>query len=269
MLDEEDAMTDRPRDDADAARIGRTISDAESMTQPRDARAEQLATARTEDVLTQLTAQALMRRLDSPFYTNEQFIAWLDDELDSPDRSCDGWDRERVRTAGARLYASASAVRLHVRPARGLPPFEAASIVGTIPQVLDDASHVGAAPHLDLAAAAGVGRDLWDEPCDQWVRVPSDLPRARYVALRVSGESMVPLLHTGDTVLVQLGPSVAPNTVVLVRVPEGGYVVKRVIRVTRTRLELGSLNPVYPPITVLRTERTVVGTVVLRWERER
>lgn len=262
-------MTDRPRDDADAARIGRTISDAKSMTQPHDARAEQLVMARTEDVLTQLTAQAMMRRPDSPFYTSEQFIAWLDDELDSPDRSCDGWDRERVRTAGARLYASASAVRLHLCPARGLPPFEAARIAGTIPQVLDDTSHAGAAPHLDLAAAAGVGRDLWDEPCDQWVRVPSDLPRARYIALRVSGESMAPLLHTGDTVLVQLGPEVAPNTVALVRGPDGGYVIKRVLRVTRTRLELGSLNPAYPPLSVVRTERTAVGTVVLRWSRER
>jgi SOS-response transcriptional repressor LexA len=52
---------------------------------------------------------------------------------------------------------------------------------------------------------------------------------------------------------------------VLARVPDAGYVVKRVGRVTRVELELQSLNDAFPPIVVPRDAHTVVGTVVLRW----
>jgi SOS-response transcriptional repressor LexA len=76
---------------------------------------------------------------------------------------------------------------------------------------------------------------------------------------------MDPLLHTGDSVLVQIGPAVARDTVVLARVPDAGYVVKRVAKVSRAELELQSLNAAFPPIVVPRDDRTVVGTVVLRW----
>jgi phage repressor protein C with HTH and peptisase S24 domain len=134
-----------------------------------------------------------------------------------------------------------------------------------IADVLDAARAVRAAPRLDLGAAAGVGRDLWDEPCEQWVKVPDDAPAGSYVSLRVVGESMDPLLHTGDSVLVQGGRTVARDTVVLARVPDAGYVVKKVGKVTRAQLELQSLNDAFPPIVVPRDERTIVGTVVLRW----
>jgi phage repressor protein C with HTH and peptisase S24 domain len=136
---------------------------------------------------------------------------------------------------------------------------------GTIPQVLQEATELGAAPQLDLSAAAGVGRDLWDEPCDSWVQLPEDVPRGQYIAVRVSGESMIPLFHTGDTVLVQLGAKISRDTVVLARLPDGGYAIKRVGRVTQARLELISLNADFAPIVLRRDERTVIGTVVVRW----
>jgi SOS-response transcriptional repressor LexA len=66
-------------------------------------------------------------------------------------------------------------------------------------------------------------------------------------------------------VLVQVGTAVARDTVVLARVPDAGYVVKKVARVTRGELELQSLNDAFPTIVVPRDEHTVVGTVVLRW----
>ena len=147
----------------------------------------------------------------------------------------------------------------------GPPPVERAPIAGMIADVLEAARANHCAPQLELGAAAGVGRDLWDEPCEQWVRIPDDAPAGSYVSLRVVGESMDPLLHTGDSVLVQVGATVARDTVVLARVPDAGYVVKRVGRVTRAELELQSLNDAFPPIVVPRDERTVVGTVVLRW----
>jgi hypothetical protein len=129
-----------------------------------------------------------------------------------------------------------------------------------------DAGADARAPRFDLGIAAGAGRVLWDEPCDSWVSIPPELPRGRYVALTVKGDSMLPLLHSGDIVLVKLGPDAVRDTVVVARRPDDGYVVKRVGRVTPGQLELVSLNPDFPaPIIVDRDEGTVTGTVVLRW----
>jgi len=216
-------------------------------------------------MLVDLATQAEMLRPDSRFYTDPRLVAWLDRELNSPERAHEGWSVERVRASAARIRSRVEAMRLRILPVEGVPPLEPAATAGTIPQVLSDANAAGTAPHLDLAAAAGVGRDLWDEPCDQWVRLPDDVPNGRYIALRVAGDSMSPVLHTGDTILVQLGPKVARGSVVLARLADGGYVVKRVARATRSLLQLASLNPLFPPVTVQRDEHTVVGIVVLRW----
>ena len=141
----------------------------------------------------------------------------------------------------------------------------AAVIVGTIPQVLHEAMECRAAPQLDLSAAAGVGRDLWDEPCESWVELPKDMPRGRYLAVRIKGESMIPLFHTGDTLLVSIEAPIERGRVVLARMPDGGYAAKQVGRFSRTRLELISLNPDFAPVVVMRDERSIVGTVVMRW----
>jgi hypothetical protein len=231
-------------------------------TEPRD---ERLAALRRQQLLAELAARAEMERGDSPYYVDERVVGWLAREVSSPHRSGDGWSPARVRAAATRLRARAEAARLKVRLVAGSPPVERAAAAGMIADVLDAARAVRAAPRLDLGAAAGVGRDLWDEPCEQWVRVPDDAPAGSYVSLRVVGESMDPLLHTGDSVLVQVGNAVARDTVVLARVPDAGYVVKKVGRVTRAQLELQSLNDAFPPIVVPRDEHTIVGTVVLRW----
>ena len=224
--------------------------------EPRD---ERMATLRGQQLLAELAARAEMERGDSPYYADERVVGWLAREVSSPHRSSDGWSPARIRAAATRLRARVEATRLKVRLV------ERATTAGMIADVLDSARAMRAAPRLDLGAAAGVGRDLWDEPCEQWVRVPDDAPAGSYVSLRVVGESMDPLLHTGDSVLVQVGTTVARDTVVLARVPDAGYVVKKVGKVTRAQLELQSLNDAFPPIVVPRDDRTIVGTVVLRW----
>ena len=123
----------------------------------------------------------------------------------------------------------------------------------------------GAVPELDLAAAAGVGRELWDEPCERWIRLPRELPHGEYLALQVSGDSMTPLFHAGDTVLLRLHAEVAPDTVVVARHPEDGYVIKRIARVTSMWIDLASLNPEYPSIRIPRGADAVLGRVMLRW----
>ena len=232
------------------------------QSEPRD---ERMATLRSQQLLAELAARAEMERGDSPYYTDERVVGWLAREVGSSHRSSDGWSPARIRSAATRMRARVEAARLKVRLVAGSPPVERAAAPGMIAEVMDVARTMRAAPQLDLGAAAGVGRDLWDEPCEQWVRVPDDAPAGSFVSLRVVGESMDPLLHTGDSVLVQVGCAVARDTVVLARVPDAGYVVKKVGKVTRAQLELQSLNDAFPTIVVPRDEHTIVGTVVLRW----
>lgn len=228
-------------------------------------RAERLAMIREQEVLAALAARAEMYRADSPYYTDERLIDWLDQELNAPHRSSAGWSLDRIHAAATRMRAKAEGARLKVQLVGGPPQTERPAVAGMVAQVLGDASAMRAAPQLDLGVAAGAGRDLWDESCEVWVRVPDDAPPGQYVSLSVVGESMDPLLHTGDSVLVRVDPNVIRDTVILARLPEGGYVVKRVGKMTRARLELLSLNPAFPPISVPREANTVLGTVILRW----
>jgi phage repressor protein C with HTH and peptisase S24 domain len=95
--------------------------------------------------------------------------------------------------------------------------------------------------------------------------LPDEVPDGRYVALKVVGESMAPLMHSGDTVLVRIGTDVVKDTVIVARHPDHGYVCKRVARVRRERLELASLEPGRPIIQLPREANLIVGTVVLVW----
>jgi phage repressor protein C with HTH and peptisase S24 domain len=117
----------------------------------------------------------------------------------------------------------------------------------------------------DFAIAAGAGREVWDVECTASVDVPDDLPRAPYVALQVAGDSMEPLIHSGDMVLVRVEDKATPGTVVVARDPEHGYVVKEVGRLTAHGIELRSLNPAFPTMRVPHGAGAVLGTVVLRW----
>jgi SOS-response transcriptional repressor LexA len=117
----------------------------------------------------------------------------------------------------------------------------------------------------ELAIAAGLGAELWDVECTSAVDVPRDLPRAPYLALRVAGDSMEPLIHSGDMVLVRVEERVTRGTVVVARDPEHGYVVKEVGYLTSAEIELRSLNPAFSPMRVPQRGGVVLGTVVMRW----
>ena len=105
-----------------------------------------------------------------------------------------------------------------------------------------------------------------------WVALPTaaGLPDRRYVALRVVGDSMLPLLHPEDVVLVDLDGEIAPGAIIVARGADedgvtGSYVVKRVGVASDQTLELTSLNPNYPPLIIPRERQQLLGPVVLRW----
>lgn len=181
------------------------------------------------------------------------------------DEADERWPAERVIAVARHIRARALAARMPVRLVDHPPEELPAPAVGVLAHVVEAAAANRCAPLLDLAAAAGTGRELWDAACESWIELPEAVPRGRYVALRVSGESMAPLMHSGDVVLVRLGAVLASDTVVVARRPGEGYVVKRVGRIGRTMVELLSLNPEFPPIRIPRRDRLIVGTVVLRY----
>jgi hypothetical protein len=136
---------------------------------------------------------------------------------------------------------------------------------GPLAAMFAAARHRGAAPLAELGVAAGTGRELFDEPCDTWVALPDGLPASRYVALRVVGDSMTPLLHSGDVVLVDLDAAVPAGAIAVGRHPDHGSVVKRVLRADAGALRLVSLNPAYPPLELSPGSGALLGPVVVRW----
>lgn len=218
------------------------------------------------DVLVQLAGQKCTDDLDPNDPRNAPFFEWYAREMRERQTPA-----ERARTE--RLAASL-AKRMVVRWAQrstgvidvshGVPLHQAAESA-TIGVALDLVPREARAPYVDLAVAAGVGRELWDEECTEWAEVPPEVQLGRHLALRVAGDSMAPFIHTGDTVLVRLDERLQPGSVIVARLPDDGYVVKRVGKLERYHIELLSLNADYPVIRIPRRERTVLGTVVLRW----
>ncbi|HEY2851712.1 MAG TPA: S24 family peptidase [Gemmatimonadaceae bacterium] len=173
-------------------------------------------------------------------------------------------DRDALRR---RILAELHSGRLRVREAATLPSRYRLDVPRLVtPELLrevDRRRHAVVVP--ELAIAAGSGCELWDVECDTTIELSADLPHGPYIALEVTGESMEPLLHSGDTVLVRLEERATTGSVVVARDPEHGYVVKEVGRLTAHGIELLSLNPDFPSLRVPHGTGTVLGTVVMKW----
>ena len=228
--------------------------------------AERAGIERAKDLLVRVAGERAMDRLDPHDPQESRFLEWYAREarltLSVAERhKLDAGADRFVREVRARRSMQRSRVREVAAEPESAPAWEE----GTLAQVLTAAARARYVPALDLSVAAGAGRELWDEPCDRWIPLPEGSPDGKYVALRVTGDSMVPLLHDGDTILVKLGDELVPDAVVVARVPDGGYVVKRVGGIAGSRVELASLNADYPPIVIPRDPSLVLGTVLLRW----
>jgi len=215
-------------------------------------------------------AEALGRtysRMRDEVWTDEAFLTWL--AIESRAR---GGRRARSAYNASAMLASGRALRTRVLArqsgvgvVQGAPRLIAALRVDVPQRVMEEARAVGAVPCVDLAAAAGAGRELWDEPAEEWLVPAAGAPRLRALAMRIRGESMEPLLHDGDTVLVELTPALARGRIIVARHPDDGYVCKRVERLGRRDVLLASLNRACDDVTIPRNERLVVGTVRAVW----
>jgi len=225
------------------------------------------------DELVRLAARQGDADADPALAFDERRLQWQAEEerRRSEDGDLDGAHQRAVAQLARRIQTASLASRLPMQRRSGRPvirvPNGHRSFIdpGGRPGHETVLPHERLAPRIDLGVAAGVGRDLWDEPCDSWIELPVDMPAGRYIGLGVNGDSMEPLMHTGDTILVRIGTDVQPNAVIVARHPDDGYVVKRVDRLTPTTIQLASLNAGYPMLAIPRDPSLIVGTVVLRW----
>jgi hypothetical protein len=163
------------------------------------------------------------------------------------------------------MVAAGVTLRLPLLRVAGPPVLRHDPAPRPVAEVLAQPGRHACVPALEFGVAAGVGRDVWDVPCASWAELPEGVPPGRYVALGVDGRSMEPLLHDGDTILVQLDVEPVRGTVVVARHPDDGYVVKRVEKVGRRAIALESVNPAYGGVEIPRRPGLVLGRVVAAW----
>jgi len=216
-------------------------------------------------------AEALGRtyaRARDEVWSSEPFLAWLaaESRRRGGRRARAAYDANAMLASGRALRERVLARRLRVGIVHATPRTMAAPSTDTPLSALERARLAGAVPVIELSAAAGSGRALWDEPVERWMPLPESVSGLRALALRISGESMAPLLRDGDTVLVELGTTLVRDRVVVARRGEDeGYVCKRVERIGAREVVLASLNPAYPEVTIPHDERLIVGTVRAAW----
>ena len=176
---------------------------------------------------------------DALAFQDEKFLGWLARDLGSAlnteERTQDELDAvDFARRALTRLAVRRADRALPRRPLRE----RTAPLVATIEQSIGLASANGCATLLDLAVAAGQGREIWDEPCDRWLELPEDVSPGRYVAVRVAGDSMTPVLCPREVILIQLESTPRVDDLVVARLPDQSHVVKRVASIKDGAIEL-------------------------------
>jgi phage repressor protein C with HTH and peptisase S24 domain len=202
-------------------------------------------------------------------HSSEWLLRWLASDLRL---GMSGQERTRDEQESS-VFAHRISARIAARrAARKFPVRELRQRPARNPEIIRDSlsqsAREGCAALLDLAVAAGTGRELWDESTDAWLELPDDIPPSeRYVALRVAGDSMSPVLEPRDVILLKLGPDVAVDELVVAQIPDQGYVVKYVSAVKDDLIELTSFNPDYGTLSIPRYNHAIAGTVLARFRR--
>ena len=127
----------------------------------------------------------------------------------------------------------------------------------------------GAGRSISVAGAAPLRREWLDIPrldiSARWLR-EQGFDAAMLSAIRVSGDSMEPLLRDGDEILVDCTPRPLRDGIHVVRV-DGTLLVKRVQTGIPGRVMLESENTAYRPVALAPAEVEVIGRVVWKGGR--
>ncbi len=125
-------------------------------------------------------------------------------------------------------------------------------------------------PIFEDSAAAGVPRIVRDEAVEGYAVVhASQLQRGRHIALRVSGDSMKPIIDTGDIVAVnrdRRDPRQLLGRIVVAQVDEG-ITIKYLLRGKPGTYILQPENREYRTIDVNATDLKVIGCVEWAWKK--
>jgi phage repressor protein C with HTH and peptisase S24 domain len=105
----------------------------------------------------------------------------------------------------------------------------------------------------DAGFPAGQGWDL--------VELPARQGEGSY-ALKVQGDSMLPLYRDGDVLIVTPGAQVRKGDRVVVKTNDGEVMAKLLERQTARAVELVSLNPEHPNRTLAMSEVEWVARIV-------
>ena len=220
-----------------------------------------------EDVLARLLGDYILSQPEK-FVADERLARWAAVQAglrQSIEESAA--TRREAENCATRIRCRVIAEHLDRRLAVAALRTHPALIRGRTSMVRKAAQEIQQTPLVETAVAAGEGTDLLDEVSETWVELPASLPKGDYVALRVVGDSMEPLLYGRDVVLVKLGASIARDTVIVAR-KNDGYVVKYVSNLTDHEVELSSLGSNYPSFRIPRLEDRIVGTVIARLRRD-
>ena len=221
---------------------------------------------RSIEDLMEVVGREIETKDDHLTYQDERFLLWLAKDLRT---GLSGDERSKDEQAAGE-FAARALNRLAVRRAEKELPLRQlrerpAALIATVAQALPAASSERCATILDLAVAAGQGREIWDEPCDSWLELPDDIQSGRYVALRVAGDSMTPVLQPREVILLDLQSIPRIDDLIVARLPDQSHVVKRVASIKGGQIELASFNPEYESIFVPHSPSPVIGTVIARF----
>lgn len=218
------------------------------------------------DELMRLVAKEIDVQSDESLL-DERLLSWIAEDLRNGLSSAER-ERDELQAAAfaKRTLARVAARRVEKTLPRRELRYRAAPLVASVSGSMPEASRERCATILDLAVAAGSGRELWDESCDHWLELPEDIaPSERQLALRVSGDSMSPVLESRDVILIKLDAAPAIDDIVVARLGDEGYVVKRFAGASNEWVELSSFNPSYEPLRVRRQHAVFLGTVIARF----
>ncbi len=142
------------------------------------------------------------------------------------------------------------------------------------PFLVDDSERFGQfiiIPRLDVEASAGDGQTPDSELVNgqyafnkKWIE-RRGLNISTLSVIAVKGDSMEPLLHDGDLILIDQAQTKPVDGRIFVARFDSDLFVKRLQRLPGDKLQLLSSNPVYPPLTVSLKEDdqvNIIGRVV-------